>query len=128
MGSEWTGRLVLALSCCFTAGGCDLGAGGKDKPKPAPSATSSTPGPAASSTGVTIELDPKSNRVKVKGAQALKGDPKDCAAFEACCSAPDTALFCGLLQAQPDKPSCAQARAKVKEFLKEKGVKAPAGC
>jgi hypothetical protein len=77
---------------------------------------------------VTIELDPKSNRVKVKGAPPLKGDPKDCAAFEACCQAPDAALFCGLVQAQPDQPTCAQAREKVKQYLKERGTKPPSGC
>lgn len=88
----------------------------------------STAAPQPSSTGVTIVMDPDTKGVKVQGGTPITGDPKKCAAFQACCKHPDASLFCGLLQASPDKYNCSQALDKVKQLLKERGSKPPPGC
>ena len=64
--------------------------------------------------------------VRVTGGKKMTGDPKDCAAFRACCKAPEAGLFCGLAEASGK--DCKSALTSVRNFLKEQGAKAPAGC
>jgi len=64
--------------------------------------------------------------IRVTGGGKMTGAPKDCAAFNACCTAPDAALFCGLVKSS--SKDCASAATQVRNFLKEKGTKLPAGC
>ena len=64
--------------------------------------------------------------VRVTGGAKMTGDPKDCAAFEACCKAPEAGLFCGLTKASVK--DCATALASARSFLKEQNAKVPAGC
>lgn len=64
--------------------------------------------------------------IRVTGGGNMTGSAKDCAAFNACCSAPDAALFCGLVKSS--SKDCATATTQVRNFLKEKGTTLPAGC
>ena len=79
----------------------------------------------AGSGGVTITLGPGGKTI-VQGGGQMKGDAKVCAAFRACCSEPQLALFCGLLEASEN--DCGKARDQAKAHLKERSLKAPAGC
>jgi hypothetical protein len=65
--------------------------------------------------------------VQVTGAEPLRGDPKTCSAFDACCKHPELGLFCGLTKASA-KGDCAVALQSVRSHIKERGLTAPAGC
>lgn len=82
--------------------------------------------PTAQGSGATIEYDPVTGKSKVVGAPPLTGDPKDCAAFRACCTGPDMGLMCGLLEAQGG--SCKAALTDARAMIKERNIKPPAGC
>jgi len=88
-------------------------------------AKSATPKQAGSSEGTTIEYDPETGKTRVKG-KTLDGDPKDCAAFEACCAHSELGLFCGMAQAA--SKSCSEALETTRRHLKERGLKPPPGC
>lgn len=88
----------------------------------APTAATAAP---AGSGGVTITLGP-GGKTTVQGGGQMKGDAKVCAAFRACCSEPQLGLFCGLLEASEN--DCGKARDQAKAHLKERSLKAPAGC
>lgn len=79
----------------------------------------------AGSGGVTITMGP-GGKTTVQGGGQMKGDAKVCAAFRACCAEPQLGLFCGLLEASEN--DCGKARDQAKAHLKERGLKAPAGC
>lgn len=74
---------------------------------------------------VTIVMGPD-GKATVQGGSAMKGDPKACASFKACCSHPSMGMFCGLVQAS--ETDCSKARDSAKQQLKEQGLKAPVGC
>jgi len=100
-------------------------------PRPAGTAASQPTGnitisPTAQGSGATIEYDPVTGKSKVVGAPPLTGDPKDCAAFRACCTGPDMGLMCGLLEAQGG--SCKVALTDARAMIKERNIKPPAGC
>jgi len=74
---------------------------------------------------VTIRLGP-GGKSQVDGAP-LRGDPKVCAAFKSCCTAPDLGLFCGMTQAA-NNGDCAKSLKEVKAYAREAHVSTPAGC
>ncbi len=74
---------------------------------------------------ITITKGPDGG-VQVTGGPNMSGTPKDCAAFTACCTAPEAGLFCGLAEASGK--DCAAALTSVRNFLKEQGAQPPAGC
>jgi hypothetical protein len=80
-------------------------------------------GKGAPSAAVTISMGPN-GKTQVNGAP-LHGDPKTCAAFKACCAAPDLQLFCGLSQAT-NNGDCAKSLADARNYAKERGVNTPA--
>ena len=133
-----TSTLTLIGMLCCAVFACDSKNNGSDavstsKPtsktesKTAKSATakSATPKQAGSSEGTTIEYDPETGKTRVKG-KTLDGDPKDCAAFEACCAHSELGLFCGMAQAA--SKSCSEALETTRRHLKERGLKPPPGC
>jgi len=97
--------LLLCVGCCGSKSSSDSGSrGGKD---------------------ITITAGPDGGMV-VSGGNPLKGDPKSCAAYRACCSAPSMGLYCGLLQSTDS--DCAALLPKARAYLKETNEKPPAGC
>ena len=120
---------TTATAILASAVGCDRHRRTDDEP-PETSHTAAPEGTGAkpNSTGITIEMDPDTKAVRVKGGTPITGDPEKCAAYQACCKHPDASLFCGMLQAGHDKPTCSQALDKVRQYLKERGSKPPAGC
>lgn len=106
---------ALTLLSCKKPGDSDISKG----------SASAAPTAAPTGTGVTITMGP-GGKTTVQGAGAMKGDAKTCAAFRACCSEPELGLFCGLIQASEN--DCGKARDQAKAHLKERNLKAPAGC
>ena len=93
----------------------------------APKGTASTPKlspPPATSKGITVSLGPN-GQATVQGAAALHGDPKVCAAFKRCCTAPDMSLFCALSQ-DTEGGDCAKLLAKARQYAKEARINSAA--
>jgi hypothetical protein len=80
-------------------------------------------GKGSPSAAVTISMGPN-GKTQVNGAP-LHGDAKTCAAFKACCAAPDLQLFCGLAQAA-NNGDCAKSLTEARAHAKERGVNTPA--
>ena len=101
---------------------------------PPAGASAPTTAPPGSSDPDEPSLTVGPDGIAVTGAE-LRGPPKACAAFHACCDAAmrsgglhdELGLFCGLAQTGT-KGDCDLARESVLGFLKEKGRKPPAGC
>ena len=88
--------------------------------------TGVTISPTAQGSGVTIEYDPATGKGKVVGGAPLKGDPKACAAFRACCTQAEMGLMCGLTEAAGG--TCESALQTARQYLKERSLKPPVGC
>lgn len=99
--------LLLALLACRST----------SKESPAPSGT---PKPVVISQG-------SDGGVTVSGGQPMRGDPKVCAAFTACCKHPEMGMFCALTQAA-SKGDCQRALEGARTHLDERGLTAPDGC
>ena len=76
--------------------------------------------------GTTVFVDPDTGKTRVKGGKEPTGDPKDCAAYKACCTSPKAGLFCGLSTA--NSGDCAKKLKSVRQFLSESGASRPPGC
>ena len=130
----------MALALLQTLAGCKGTEDGEQRPdrtgstsaRGGATTTEAAPGkgvtiaPTAQGSGVTIEYDPATGKSKVVGGAALKGDPKTCAAFRACCTHPEMGLMCSLTEAAGG--DCASALQTARQHLKERGLKPPAGC
>ena len=76
--------------------------------------------------GVTINKGDEGG-VTMTGGPPLKGDPKDCAAFKACCMAENFQIACALTQTAA-KGDCRAALASVRKQISEHGLPHPPGC
>lgn len=110
--------LAALLACRSKATSTEATGGGAATGTPA-----QAPGPGG---GVTITQSGDGG-VSVSGGAPMKGDPKVCAAYQACCSHPEMGLFCALTQAAV-KGDCKRALDGARAHLDERGLTAPAGC
>jgi hypothetical protein len=134
------GRVTLGLAAMLALAGCKGSDDGRSQSSragtsspqggvatsPAPGGKDVTIAPTAQGSGVTIEYDPATGKSKVVGGTALKGDPKTCSAFHACCAHPEMGLMCSLTEAAGG--DCASALQTARQYLKERNLKPPAGC
>lgn len=119
-------RLARSILLALLASAC--GGEKKDAGKGDPTAGSGAK-PAASPSGagpVVISVGPN-GQTKVDGGD-VKGDPKTCAAMNACCGASsDVSLFCGLSKAT-DGATCQSVLTSTQQYLAERKIAKPAGC
>ncbi len=76
--------------------------------------------------GATVFIDPDTGKTRVEGGKKRTGDPKDCAAYAACCSAPQARLFCGLNETL--EGDCGKLLKDVRQYLSEARAQRPSGC
>jgi hypothetical protein len=76
--------------------------------------------------GITINKG-ADGKVSVSGGSPMSGDPKTCAAYQACCTLPDLGLACALTQTAT-KGDCAAALASIRKQISERALSAPEGC
>lgn len=76
--------------------------------------------------GVTINRGDDGG-VTLTGGPPLKGDPNDCAAFKACCTAENFGIACALTQTAA-KGDCKAALHSVRRQITENGLAHPPGC